>query len=71
MDKVTRIHFENAFLQETFEKLLVHVCYTCPFKPTFANFQILKDHLRKEHELFFCDLCVENLKVISFILFSV
>nr|SVE78703.1 EOG090X01BP [Daphnia lumholtzi] len=65
MDKVTRIHFENVFLQETFEKLLVDVCYTCPSKPTFANFQLLKDHLRKEHELFFCDLCVENLKIFS------
>nr|SVE73398.1 EOG090X01BP [Daphnia atkinsoni] len=65
MDKGTRIHFENIFLQETFEKLLVHVCYTCPLKPTFANFQILKDHLRKEHELFFCDLCVESLKIFS------
>nr|SVE86595.1 EOG090X01BP [Daphnia similis] len=65
MDKVTRIHFENLNLRETFEKLLVHVCYTCPSKPTFANFQMLKDHLRKEHELFFCDLCVENLKIFS------
>nr|SVE75597.1 EOG090X01BP [Daphnia hispanica] len=65
MDKATRIHFENSFLRETFEKLLVHVCYACPLKPTFANFQILKDHLRKEHELFFCDLCIENLKIFS------
>nr|SVE81791.1 EOG090X01BP [Daphnia magna] len=65
MDKVTRIHFENLFLRETFEKLLIHVCYTCPSKPTFANFQMLKDHLRKEHELFFCDLCIENLKIFS------
>nr|SVE70265.1 EOG090X01BP [Daphnia similis] len=65
MDKVTRIHFENLFLRETFEKLLVHVCYTCSLKPTFTNFQMLKEHLRKEHELFFCDLCVENLKIFS------
>nr|SVE90981.1 EOG090X01BP [Daphnia sinensis] len=65
VDKVTRIHFENLLLRETFEKLLVHVCYTCPTKPTFPNFQMLKDHLRKEHELFFCDLCVENLKIFS------
>ena len=64
VDKITKIHFENASLQEIFEKLLVHICYTCPMKPTFQNLQILKDHLRKEHELFFCDLCVENLKVI-------
>ena len=63
MDKMTKIHFENASLQDVFEQLLVHICYTCPLKPTFQNLQILKDHLRKEHELFFCDLCVENLKV--------
>nr|SVE74966.1 EOG090X01BP [Daphnia dolichocephala] len=65
MDKITRIHFENSCLQETFEKLLVHVCYTCPLKPTFTTLQILKDHLRKEHELFFCDLCIDNLKIFS------
>ena len=63
MDKITKIHFENASLQDVFEQLLVHICYTCPLKPTFQNLQILKDHLRKEHELFYCDLCVENLKV--------
>jgi hypothetical protein len=65
MDKITKIHFESASLQDVFEKLLVHICYSCPLKPTFQNLQILKDHLRKEHELFFCDLCVENLKVFS------
>nr|SVE83509.1 EOG090X01BP [Daphnia pulex] len=65
MDKITKIHFESAYLQDVFEKLLVHICYSCPLKPTFQNLQILKDHLRKEHELFFCDLCVENLKIFS------
>ncbi len=66
VDKTTKIHFENLFIQDVFEKLLVHVCPICLLKPTFSSLQILKDHLRKEHEMFFCDLCVENLKVIFF-----
>lgn len=31
----------------------------------------LKDHLRKKHELFYCDICMEHLKVCWFYLFVV
>lgn len=34
-------------------------CTTEPFN-TAAE---LKDHLRKKHELFYCDICMEHLKV--------
>lgn len=36
-------------------------CTTGPFD-TAAE---LKDHLRKKHELFYCDICMEHLKVKS------
>ncbi len=63
MDKSVKIYFENPTIQEAYNKLLVHTCGVCPSKPGFSNLQNLKDHLRKEHEMFFCDLCVDNLKV--------
>ena len=40
------------------------VCsFRCPGLPPFTNHHALKDHLRRTHELFFCDICVEHLKV--------
>ena len=63
MDKSTKIYFENQSIQEAFTKLLVHPCQVCSTNPIFPNLQTLKDHLRKEHEHFFCELCVEHLKV--------
>ena len=68
MDRAAKIYFENPTFQEAFNKLLIHSCSACPSKTTFSNLQALKDHLRKEHELFFCDLCVDNLKVCLFFL---
>lgn len=51
-------------------KLLEHRCFMCEraqVKPwAFESFQQLKDHMRREHELFYCDLCCEHLKIFSF-----
>lgn len=51
-------------------KLLEHRCFMCEraqVKPwSFESFQQLKDHMRREHELFYCDLCCEHLKIFSF-----
>ena len=29
----------------------------------FSNFKQLDTHVRREHEMFYCDLCVDHLKV--------
>lgn len=63
MDKKFKICFDSADIQAAYSKLLEHVCTACPGRPAFRTFQNLKDHVRKEHELYYCDLCVENLKV--------
>ena len=63
MDKEAKISFENSNIRQHFTDLLIHNCQTCPTKPTFINLVSLKVHLRKEHELFLCDLCIDNLKV--------
>ncbi|XP_076366144.1 E3 ubiquitin-protein ligase ZNF598 isoform X2 [Tachypleus tridentatus] len=66
MDQKYKIMFEDKSVQSDYEKLLQHVCSVCHTKPTFRNFSLLKDHMRRYHELFFCDLCVEHLRIFSF-----
>ncbi|KAJ4441141.1 hypothetical protein ANN_10991 [Periplaneta americana] len=65
MDKKFKICFDNADIQTAYSKLLEHVCKVCHGRPAFRTFQNLKDHMRKEHELYYCDLCVENLKIFT------
>ena len=36
------------------------------YPKTFGSFKQLDTHVRREHELFYCDLCVDHLKVIIF-----
>lgn len=62
-DRKFKIVFESADLQNAYNKLLAHVCSKCPGRHAFPTYVNLRDHMRKEHELFYCDLCVDNLKV--------
>nr|XP_050849956.1 E3 ubiquitin-protein ligase ZNF598 isoform X2 [Vespula vulgaris] len=59
------IYFDTVDIQEKFYELLADVCTICEEKKVFSNFQSLKDHMRHQHELHYCDLCVENLKIFS------
>ncbi|KAG8224850.1 hypothetical protein J437_LFUL005453 [Ladona fulva] len=65
VDKKYKICFENTDIQRAFNVLLLHVCNQCHGKPSFRTFQNLSDHMRREHELFYCELCVDNLKIFS------
>ncbi|XP_066259640.1 E3 ubiquitin-protein ligase ZNF598 [Euwallacea similis] len=64
------IIFCTLDIQKAYFKLLEHQCWQChgnEKKPWwFDSFQQLKDHMRREHELFYCDLCCDNLKIFSF-----
>lgn len=62
-DKKYKIEFENESVMNAYLKLLEHTCPKCPEK-TFDAFYQLQDHVRRVHQLNYCDLCVENLKVI-------
>lgn len=58
------IYFENEGAERAFKSLLEHRCKVCKSR----DLKTLKDldiHLRKDHELHLCDLCVENLRVFS------
>lgn len=44
-------------------QLLQHECPQCPQLPPFGLFGDLEQHMRKQHELFCCKLCLKHLKV--------
>lgn len=46
-------------------QLLHHECPRCPELPPFGLFGDLEQHMRKQHELFCCKLCLKHLKVRS------
>jgi len=57
------IYFVNLDIQKKFVELLANTCSICKEKLLFSSFNSLRDHMRQHHELHYCDLCVENLKV--------
>ncbi|XP_071515954.1 E3 ubiquitin-protein ligase ZNF598 [Panulirus ornatus] len=59
------IYFENEMVMREYDLLLQHTCFACENNPTFQNFTQLKDHMRKCHERFYCELCVEHLKIFT------
>ncbi|XP_076764841.1 E3 ubiquitin-protein ligase ZNF598 isoform X2 [Xylocopa sonorina] len=65
LDARYNIYFDTSDIQSKFYDLLANICNICKEKPVFNNFNSLKDHMRHQHELHYCDLCVENLKIFS------
>lgn len=65
MDKKFQIIFESSEIQKAYNTLLAHVCSKCPGRHAFQNFALLRDHMRREHELYYCDLCIDNLKILT------
>lgn len=71
-DRRFGIYFATQGIQKAYSRLLEHSCSVCDNRDLaekrwpFRTFQQLKEHMRKEHELFYCDLCSDNLKIFSF-----
>lgn len=66
MDKKYQICFEDETVKKYFDDLLMHKCPLCPQEPypvSFRSFRQLDTHVRREHERFYCELCVSSLKV--------
>lgn len=53
-----KILFENDAIRVLFEKLTEHRCKKCPDRIPERNFKALRDHVRRAHTLFYCDLCL-------------
>jgi len=59
--------FEDKKVKNSVDQLLAHQCSTCLAGSgevvEFGNFKALQEHVRKTHQLFFCDICTANVKV--------
>lgn len=62
-EKKYRISFENREIQQEFERLLGNRCLICD--ASFNDFNKLKDHVRKTHEKFYCEICTDALSLFS------
>ncbi|KAL5287741.1 ZNF598 family protein [Megaselia abdita] len=64
-NKQYKIAFMTNQIQQAYFDLLSNACPKCDTHP-FTKFEHLRDHVRREHEHFYCDLCVSNLKIFTF-----
>ena len=72
MDRRSRTCFETEEIEADFHRLLEHRCPVCDEgeEPrVFRQFKQLDQHVRREHERFYCDLCVTHLKVCWLLIF--
>ncbi|KAL7639736.1 UNVERIFIED_CONTAM: hypothetical protein RMT77_009146 [Armadillidium vulgare] len=59
------IYFSDDEIMKAYDTLLQHSCSECENHEIFKNFNFLKDHMRKVHGKFYCELCVENLRIFT------
>lgn len=63
IDKKFKVVFETEDEKKAYEWLLAHECPEC--SKVFMTFIYLRDHVRRVHQLNYCELCVENLRIYS------
>ncbi|XP_077173004.1 E3 ubiquitin-protein ligase ZNF598 [Paroedura picta] len=64
-EKKYDIYFTDAKVYALYRQLLQHECPLCPDARPFATVAELEQHMRKQHELFCCKLCVKHLKIFT------
>ena len=67
MERKYQICFENENVKKMYEELIQHKCERHEHPMVFRNMKQLDTHCRRDHELFFCDLCTNHLKVRKYI----
>lgn len=61
-DRKHGIFFESRELHHLYETLQQYICSRCDSNEVFRTFKQLRDHMKKVHDLYYCEICVENLK---------
>ncbi|KAL4624460.1 zinc finger protein 598-like [Arapaima gigas] len=64
-EKKYDIYFSDSKIYAQFRKILQSECPQCLDPKVFYKFEELEQHMRKQHELFSCKLCVKHLKIFS------
>ncbi|XP_037670112.1 LOW QUALITY PROTEIN: E3 ubiquitin-protein ligase ZNF598 [Choloepus didactylus] len=65
-EKKYDIYFADGKVLALYRQLLQHECPRCPELPPFSLFSDLEQHMRKQHELFCCKLCLQHLKIFTY-----
>ncbi|XP_059271883.1 E3 ubiquitin-protein ligase ZNF598 [Mustela nigripes] len=65
-EKKYDIYFADGKVFALYRQLLQHECPQCPALPPFGLFGDLEQHMRKQHELFCCKLCLKHLKIFTY-----
>ncbi|XP_019504375.1 PREDICTED: zinc finger protein 598 isoform X1 [Hipposideros armiger] len=65
-EKKYDIYFADGKVYALYRQLLHHECPRCPELPPFGLFGDLEQHMRKQHELFCCKLCLKHLKIFTY-----
>ena len=55
---------KGEWIRREAEKLLRNFCPFC--RVEYETFDILRDHVRRAHRYFYCDLCVEHLNLFPY-----
>ena len=65
-DRKYGIVYETQQIKNKVKELLQHKCSLCSEGlSSFRSFHQLRDHMRKLHQLYYCDLCVDHLRKFS------
>ncbi|XP_055265151.1 E3 ubiquitin-protein ligase ZNF598 isoform X1 [Moschus berezovskii] len=64
-EKQHDIYFTDGRVFALYRQLLQHECPHCPERPPFSLFGDLEQHMRKQHELFCCRLCLRHLQIFT------
>lgn len=59
-------YYTEEPIKAEFNALISHQCTLCQAPTFFDTFDDLYTHLKREHKRFYCDLCIENLKLFTF-----
>ncbi|XP_045397102.1 E3 ubiquitin-protein ligase ZNF598 isoform X2 [Lemur catta] len=65
-EKKYDIYFADGKVFALYRQLLQHECPQCPELPPFSLFGDLEQHMRKQHELFCCRLCLQHLQIFTY-----
>jgi len=61
-----KIFFQTEEVEDKFLDLLEFHCKLCRNRPSDKSFNQLQTHMRREHQLFACELCVNTLKIFPY-----
>ncbi|XP_041062456.1 E3 ubiquitin-protein ligase ZNF598 isoform X1 [Carcharodon carcharias] len=65
-EKKFDIYIADGRIHAQFRKLLQHDCPVCAESRPFNTFEDLEHHMRKQHEMFSCKLCVRHLQIFTY-----